>query len=108
VASAALPRFAGHRVSPSPPVTYHEADHLARSDRKGKIPSVSCNHLARHIRLNTELARKPKEALEYVIVHEMAHLLVPIHNAQFLNVLDAHWPGWRSTQRNLNDLPLGV
>lgn len=68
----------------------------------------SCNHRAGHIRLNTELVKKPKEALEYVIVHEMAHLLVPDHSAQFIAVLDAHWPGWRSTQRDLNELPLGV
>ena len=39
-----------------------------------------CNHRARHIRLNTELVKKPKDLLEYVIVHEMAHLLEPTHS----------------------------
>ena len=68
----------------------------------------SCNHLAGHIRLNTELVKKPKDALEYVIVHEMVHLVVPDHSARFIDFLDTHWPGWRSTQRELNELPLGV
>lgn len=76
--------------------------------RRMKTRWGSCNHRARHIRLNTELVKKPKEALEYVIVHEMAHLLVPSHNAQFLCLLDRYWPGWRGTQQDLNELPLGV
>ena len=68
----------------------------------------SCNHRAGHIRLNTELVKKPKQALEYVIVHEMVHLFVPDHGPRFVALLDQHWPGWRSTQRDLNELPLGV
>jgi predicted metal-dependent hydrolase len=39
----------------------------------------SCNHTARHIRLNTQLVTKPKDLLEYVIVHEMVHLIEPTH-----------------------------
>lgn len=68
----------------------------------------SCNHRAGHIRLNTELIKKPREALEYVIVHEMVHLIVPKHDARFVGLLDTHWPRWRSAQRELNELPLGV
>ncbi len=48
-----------------------------------------CNHRAGHIRLNTELVKKPKDLLEYVIVHEMAHLLEPTHSDRFMALLDA-------------------
>jgi predicted metal-dependent hydrolase len=48
----------------------------------------SCNYNAHTIRLNTELAKKPSECLEYVVVHEMIHLLEPTHNARFTGLLD--------------------
>jgi len=66
----------------------------------------SCNPLARHIRLNTELVKKPKDLLEYVIVHEMAHLLEPTHNDRFVILLDTHYPNWREARAELNELPL--
>lgn len=67
----------------------------------------SCNPHKHHIRLNTELAKKPKDLLEYVVVHEMAHLLEPTHNEQFVAILDRHWPQWRESRAELNALPLG-
>jgi predicted metal-dependent hydrolase len=66
----------------------------------------SCNHRAGHIRLNTELVKKPKHLLEYVIVHEMAHLLEPTHSDRFLAILDKHYPTWREARAELNELPL--
>lgn len=66
----------------------------------------SCNPQARHIRLNTELVKKPKDLLEYVIVHEMAHLLEPTHSDHFVAILDAHYPTWREARHELNELPL--
>ncbi len=66
----------------------------------------SCNHQAGHIRLNTELVKKPKDLLEYVIVHEMTHLLEPIHSDRFVAVLDKQYPTWREARAELNDLPL--
>jgi predicted metal-dependent hydrolase len=66
----------------------------------------SCNPSARTIRLNTELAKKPKECLEYIVVHEMVHLLEPTHNARFTELLNRfmpHWPHYRSA---LNRLPV--
>ena len=66
----------------------------------------SCNPGRRHIRLNTELVKKPKDLLEYVVVHEMAHLLEPNHNARFLAILDCHWSQWRESRAELNALPL--
>jgi predicted metal-dependent hydrolase len=66
----------------------------------------SCNHRARHIRLNTELVKKPKDLLEYVIVHEMAHLREPTHSERFIELLDQHYQGWREARAELNELPL--
>jgi len=68
----------------------------------------SCNPARGHIRLNTELVKKPPQFLEYVIVHELLHLLEPSHNARFVALLDTHLPNWRDLQRGLNALPLGA
>jgi predicted metal-dependent hydrolase len=67
-----------------------------------------CNHRARNIRLNTELAKKPKDLLEYVVVHEMLHLIAPTHDEQFLTLLSKHYPSWREARAELNELPLGA
>ena len=66
----------------------------------------SCNHNAGHIRLNTELVKKPKDLLEYVIVHEMVHLLEPTHSDRFMAILGEHYPTWREARAELNELPL--
>lgn len=66
-----------------------------------------CNHLRGHIRLNTELVKKPRDLLEYVIVHEMTHLIEPTHNERFIDLLDTHYPSWRDARAELNALPLG-
>jgi len=66
----------------------------------------SCNQRAGHIRLNTELVTKPKDLLEYVVVHEMLHLLEPTHGERFVALLDRHWPQWQESRRELNALPL--
>jgi predicted metal-dependent hydrolase len=66
----------------------------------------SCNHAAGNIRLNTELVKKPKDLLEYVIVHEMAHLIEPTHNDRFIAILEEHYPCWREARAELNELPL--
>ena len=66
----------------------------------------SCNRQAGNIRLNTELVKKPKDLLEYVIVHEMVHLLEPTHNERFISILGEHFPTWREARAELNELPL--
>ena len=66
----------------------------------------SCNHRAGHIRLNTELVKKPKDLFEYVIVHEMIHLLEPTHNDRFVALLTKYYPTWREARAELNGLPL--
>jgi len=66
----------------------------------------SCNHRMRTIRLNTELVKKPKDLLEYVIVHELLHLLEHTHNDRFVALLDRYYPTWREARAELNELPL--
>jgi len=68
----------------------------------------SCNHTAGHIRLNTELVKKPRDLLEYVVVHEMVHLREPTHSDAFLAILAEHWPQWRESRQELNELPLAA
>jgi len=68
----------------------------------------SCNHRDGHIRLNTELVKKPKDLLEYVIVHEMAHLIEPTHSDRFIAILEEHYPTWREARAELNELPLAA
>jgi predicted metal-dependent hydrolase len=65
-----------------------------------------CNHHACTIRLNTDLARKPRECLEYVVVHEMVHLLEPKHNLRFKALMKEFIPKWQSYREVLNRLPV--
>lgn len=67
-----------------------------------------CNRRNRTIRLNTELVKKPRDLLEYVVVHELAHLLEPTHGPRFIALLDAHYPSWRDARAELNALPLSA
>jgi len=68
----------------------------------------SCNPRAGNIRLNTELVKKPKDLIEYVVVHEMVHLLEPTHSERFVAILSKHCPAWREARAELNHLPLGA
>ena len=65
----------------------------------------SCNPITRTLRLNTELAKKPSACLEYIVVHEMSHLLEPTHGPRFLALMDRLVPAWRETRALLNSLP---
>jgi predicted metal-dependent hydrolase len=66
----------------------------------------SCSRTTAAIRLNTDLARKPKECLEYIIVHELAHLREPTHNTRFTTLMDQLLPDWRNRRDQLNQLPV--
>lgn len=66
----------------------------------------SCSPTVGSIRLNTELAKKPNECLEYIVVHEMAHLMEPTHNQRFVALLDSHLPQWQVHRAVLNRLPV--
>jgi hypothetical protein len=52
------------------------------------------------------LVKKPKDLLEYGIMHEMAHLIEPTHNDRFIAILEEHLPTWRDARAELNELPL--
>ncbi|MFM7162322.1 MAG: M48 family metallopeptidase [Planctomycetaceae bacterium] len=66
----------------------------------------SCNPTARTIRLNTDLAKKPRECLEYIVVHELVHLLEPTHNARFVALMNRFMPRWQDHRKTLNQLPV--
>lgn len=60
--------------------------------RRMKTKGGSCSPGSGHIRLNTDLTQKPPECLEYILVHEMAHLLEPTHNARFVALMNRFMP----------------
>lgn len=66
----------------------------------------SCNSEARNIRLNTELAKKPPECLEYIVVHELLHLRETTHNDHFVAWMNKLMPHWRDCRDMLNRLPV--
>ena len=66
----------------------------------------SCNPAAKNIRLNTDLAKKPHECLEYLVVHELVHMLEPTHNARFIGLMDKFMPKWRFYREQMNRLPV--
>lgn len=66
----------------------------------------SCNTRAGSIRLNTELAKKPPECLEYIVVHELVHLREPTHNDRFVAWMSKFMPHWRDCRDMLNQLPV--
>lgn len=66
----------------------------------------TCNTNTRKIWFNLQLAKKPIECLEYVILHELAHLKVKNHGKDFIAILDMYMPYWRETKKLLNDFKL--
>jgi len=65
----------------------------------------TCNTEAKRIWLNLELAKKPKECLEYIVVHELVHLLERRHNEDFVKFMNEFMPKWRFYRDELNRLP---
>jgi predicted metal-dependent hydrolase len=66
----------------------------------------SCNPASASVRLNTDLAKKPRECLEYMVVHELVHLLEPTHNKRFVALMDRFLPEWQFSREVLNRLPV--
>jgi len=75
--------------------------------KKMKTKWGSCNSIDRRIWLNLELAKKPVQCLEYIIAHEMVHLLERHHNDRFQALMDQSMPKWRLNRDELNQTPLG-
>ena len=74
--------------------------------QKMKTKWGSCNPDRRSIRLNTDLAKKSAYYLEYILVHELTHLLEKTHNARFTALMDRFMPQWREYREMLNTSPL--
>lgn len=74
--------------------------------KKMKTKWGSCQIAARRIWLNLELIKKPSQCLEYIIAHELVHLLERHHNDRFTALMDEHLPHWRSLRKQLNSEPL--
>ena len=121
-------------VSPDSSIEYREAllYHWYRKQMKEQLPELlekwqqcigvrideygikrmktkwgTCNIRARRIWLNLELIKKPVQCLEYIIVHELVHLLERLHNDRFKGFMDQYLPLWRQYKDELNKAPLG-
>ncbi len=74
--------------------------------KKMKTRWGTCNAEARRIWLNLELAKKPVQCLEYIVVHELAHLIERRHNDRFIAIMEEHLPQWRLHRAELSAAPL--
>ncbi|MBL1411091.1 M48 family metallopeptidase [Sphingobacterium faecale] len=68
----------------------------------------SCATDLKRIWFNIELAKKPIDCIEYIVVHELVHLLERNHNKRFILLMDQYSPSWRTQKKLLNDLPIGI
>ncbi|MBY6127689.1 M48 family metallopeptidase [Qipengyuania aquimaris] len=66
----------------------------------------SCNAARKTIRLNTELVKKPRDLLDYVVLHEMLHIREPTHSPRFFDLMAKNCPNWAEARLELNELPL--
>ncbi len=66
----------------------------------------SCNHATKHILFNLELAKKPLACIEYIVVHEMIHLIERTHTDRFFRLLNTHMPGWEKLKEELDKMPI--
>jgi predicted metal-dependent hydrolase len=74
--------------------------------RKMRTKWGTCNPDAKRIWLNLELAKKPLHCIEYIVVHEMIHLLERSHNKNFIALMDHYLPEWKHLKNELNQLPV--
>jgi predicted metal-dependent hydrolase len=74
--------------------------------KKMKTKWGTCNIESKRIWLNLELAKKPIQCIEYIIVHELTHLLERNHNSRFVAIMDNYLPNWKELKVELNKLPV--
>jgi len=98
------------RAAAAPLIAIWEAELGVQASRWGikrmKTKWGSCNHESRSIWINSELAKKPLECLEYIVAHELVHLLIPRHGDAFGQLMDRVMPNWRLRREILNRSPL--
>ena len=63
----------------------------------------SCNHKTRNVIFNLELIKKPVRCIEYIIVHELLHIKVRLHNKEYTALLNRHFPNWEQLKDELNE-----
>ena len=63
----------------------------------------SCNHRTRNIIFNLELIKKPLHCIEYIVVHELLHIKVRLHNEEFTTLLNRYYPNWKQLKEELNE-----
>jgi predicted metal-dependent hydrolase len=66
----------------------------------------TCNIEAKRIWINLELAKKPIQCIDYIIVHELTHLMERNHNSKFVAIMDNYLPNWKELKVELNKLPV--
>lgn len=98
------------RTFAAPRLTYWAA-RLERNPEKWGIRPMktkwgSCNPDKGIVWLNSELAKKPERMIDYIVLHEMAHLVSPRHDTKFTGILDREMPRWKEIRNELNALPL--
>ena len=76
--------------------------------QKMKTRWGSCNYTQSNVRFNSELAKKLPACLEYVVVHELAHLLEPSHNARFHSLMSQFMPNWKLIKAELNRMHVSI
>ncbi|MDO4229656.1 MAG: SprT family zinc-dependent metalloprotease [Capnocytophaga sp.] len=74
--------------------------------RKVKTKWGSCNNISKTIWFNIELAKKTKECIDYIIVHELVHLKERSHNKNFIMLMNKYLPNWQLRKKQLNELPI--
>ena len=74
--------------------------------RKMKTKWGTCNVEAKRVWFNLELAKKPPQCVEYIVVHELVHLLERSHNERFVSLMDTFMPTWKTRRQELNDFVL--
>lgn len=74
--------------------------------RKVKTKWGSCNTISKTLWFNIELAKKPKECIEYIVVHELVHLKERNHNKNFIILMNRYHPHWQLRKKQLNELPI--
>jgi len=75
--------------------------------RKMKTKWGSCNPKTGRILINLEMIKKPERCIDYIVLHEMAHLIEKRHNDRFREILTHHMPRWQTYRDELNEAPLG-
>lgn len=75
--------------------------------RKMKTKWGSCNPKTGRILINLEMIKKPEQCIDYIVLHEMAHLIEKRHNDRFREILTRYMPRWEAYRNELNEAPLG-